>query len=132
MTSRVHRLRPFLLACALVGLAATPVLSHAELEESDDPQDATRLENLIELVDTGREVNEDGDPPAPGDDVFNLFEPRNIGDGTTWGVEVDVSSLAPGPRPFASSTAALAPAAMRWKSEPPVTNWKPSSIIRLA
>ena len=27
------------------------------------------------------------------------------------------------PCPFASSTAALAPAAMRWKSEPPVTNW---------
>ena len=51
-----------------------------------------KIENLIELVDTGTEVNEDGDPPAPGDDVFNLFEPRNIGDGTTWGVEVDVSS----------------------------------------
>ena len=50
------------------------------------------IENLIELVDTGTEVNEDGDAPAPGDDVFNLFEPRNIGDGTTWGVEVDFSS----------------------------------------
>lgn len=50
------------------------------------------IENLIELVDTGTEVNEDGDPPAVGDDVFNLFEPRNIGDGTTWGVEVDFSS----------------------------------------
>ncbi len=50
------------------------------------------IENLIELVDTGVEVNEDGDPPAAGDDVFNLFEPRNIGDGTTWGVEVDVST----------------------------------------
>lgn len=43
------------------------------------------IENLIELVDTGLEVNEDGDPPAAGDDVYNLFEPRNIGDGTTWG-----------------------------------------------
>lgn len=50
------------------------------------------IENLIELVDTGTEVNEDGDPPAVGDEVFNLFEPRNIGDGTTWGVEVDFSS----------------------------------------
>ena len=50
------------------------------------------IENLIELVDTGVEVNEDGDPPAPGDDVYNLFEPRNIGDGATWGVEVDFSS----------------------------------------
>lgn len=50
------------------------------------------IENLIELVDTGLEVNEDGDPPAAGDDVYNLFEPRNIGDGTTWGVEVDFSA----------------------------------------
>lgn len=50
------------------------------------------IEDLIELVDTGTEVNEDGDTPAPGDDVFNLFEPRNIGDGTTWGIELDFSA----------------------------------------
>ena len=28
----------------------------------------------------------------PGDDAYNLIEPRNIGDGTTWGVEVDLST----------------------------------------
>ncbi|GAA0640031.1 TonB-dependent receptor plug domain-containing protein [Brevundimonas lenta] len=50
------------------------------------------IEDLIEVVDTGLEVNEDGETPAPGDDVFNLFEPRNIGDGTTWGIEFDFSS----------------------------------------
>jgi len=37
MTSLVHRLRPFILACALLALAAAPALGHAELEESDPP-----------------------------------------------------------------------------------------------
>ena len=50
------------------------------------------IENLIELTDTGLEVDEDGGPVDPGDDAYNLVEPRNIGDGTTWGVEVDLSA----------------------------------------
>lgn len=50
------------------------------------------IEDLIELVDTGTEVDEDGGPVDPGDDAYNLIEPRNIGDGTTWGVEVDLST----------------------------------------
>lgn len=50
------------------------------------------IENLIELTDTGTEVDEDGGPVDPGDDAYNLVEPRNIGDGTTWGVEVDLST----------------------------------------
>lgn len=50
------------------------------------------IENLIELTDTGLEVDEDGGPVDPGDDAYNLVEPRNIGDGTTWGVEVDLST----------------------------------------
>jgi outer membrane receptor protein involved in Fe transport len=50
------------------------------------------IENLIELVDTGTEVDEDGGPVDVGDDAYNLVEPRNIGDGTTWGVEVDLST----------------------------------------
>lgn len=50
------------------------------------------IENLIELTDTGTEVDEDGGPVDPGDDAYNLIEPRNIGDGTTWGVEVDLST----------------------------------------
>jgi outer membrane receptor protein involved in Fe transport len=50
------------------------------------------IEDLIELVDTGAEVDEDGGPVDPGDDAYNLIEPRNIGDGSTWGVEVDLST----------------------------------------
>jgi outer membrane receptor protein involved in Fe transport len=50
------------------------------------------IENLIELTDTGTEVDEDGGPVDPGDDAYNLVEPRNIGDGATWGVEVDLST----------------------------------------
>lgn len=50
------------------------------------------IENLIELTDTGLEVDEDGGPVDAGDDAYNLVEPRNIGDGTTWGVEVDLSA----------------------------------------
>jgi outer membrane receptor protein involved in Fe transport len=50
------------------------------------------IDGLIETVDTGLEVNEDGDPPAPGDDVYNLFEARNVGKGKVWGVEVDYSA----------------------------------------
>lgn len=50
------------------------------------------IEDLIELTDTGTEVDEDGGPVDPGDDAYNLIEPRNIGDGTTWGVEVDLST----------------------------------------
>src|SRR5690606_1328493 len=50
------------------------------------------IENLIELTDTGTEVDEDGGPVDPGDDAYNLVEPRNIGDGTTWGLEVDLST----------------------------------------
>ena len=41
--------------------------------------------DIIELVNTGQEVEDDGD-------LFNLYEPRNIGDGTTWGVELDFSA----------------------------------------
>ncbi|HZW16506.1 MAG TPA: TonB-dependent receptor [Brevundimonas sp.] len=50
------------------------------------------IENLLELTDTGLEVDEDGGPVDAGDDAYNLVEPRNIGDGTTWGVEVDLSA----------------------------------------
>ena len=50
------------------------------------------VSDIIELVNTGLEVNEDGETPEAGDDVYNLYEPRNIGDGTTWGVEVDFSA----------------------------------------
>lgn len=50
------------------------------------------IEDLIEPVDTGTEVDEDGGPVDPGDDAYNLIEPRNIGDGTTWGVEIDLST----------------------------------------
>ena len=50
------------------------------------------IKDLIELVDTGLEVDEDGGPVGPGDDEFNLFEPRNIGNARTHGIEIDFSS----------------------------------------
>jgi len=43
MTSLVYRLQPLLIACALLAVAAAPVLGHAELEESD-PVDGGSIE----------------------------------------------------------------------------------------
>lgn len=43
------------------------------------------VSDIIELTDTGEEIEDDGD-------LFNLYQPRNIGDGSTWGVEVDFSA----------------------------------------
>jgi DNA helicase-2/ATP-dependent DNA helicase PcrA len=40
----------------------------AELEASDDPQDATRVENLTELVTVAREFAHEAPPPAPDSD----------------------------------------------------------------
>ncbi|HYG26124.1 MAG TPA: TonB-dependent receptor [Caulobacteraceae bacterium] len=52
------------------------------------------VEDLIEIVDTGLNVDEDGEPEETGDDpddLFNLITPRNIGSGDIWGVEFDFS-----------------------------------------
>ncbi|WP_189488359.1 TonB-dependent receptor plug domain-containing protein [Asticcacaulis endophyticus] len=43
------------------------------------------IEDLIDLVSTGETVEDDGDE-------FSVYQPRNIGDGKTWGVELDYSA----------------------------------------
>ena len=48
------------------------------------------IKNLIEQVRVG-DVLEDEDDPA-SDVIGGIFTPRNVGDGQTWGVEVDFST----------------------------------------
>lgn len=48
------------------------------------------IKDLIELVRTG-DVHDDEDDPA-SDVIGGQFTPRNIGDGQTWGIEVDFST----------------------------------------
>jgi outer membrane receptor for ferrienterochelin and colicins len=48
------------------------------------------IDRLIEVVNAGADVREDEEDPDS--DVFNLYEPRNIGSGKTWGMELDLST----------------------------------------
>lgn len=55
------------------------------------------IEDLIEVVNTGIDVDEDplDDEKVvqvPAGTGFSLYEPRNVGDGETWGIEFDVST----------------------------------------
>jgi DNA helicase II / ATP-dependent DNA helicase PcrA len=52
----------------------------AELEESDDPQDASRVENLTELITVAREFTESaaGLAPAPEEDDAGVPEPGSL------------------------------------------------------
>jgi DNA helicase II / ATP-dependent DNA helicase PcrA len=52
----------------------------AELEASDDPQDATRLENLTELVTVAREFAHEPVPEAPDDETLDeaVVEPGSL------------------------------------------------------
>lgn len=52
------------------------------------------ISDLIELVNTGQPVIDEGDPDDPDDDeqIGSIYEPRNIGDGEVWGIEFDLST----------------------------------------
>ncbi|UDF02628.1 TonB-dependent siderophore receptor [Asticcacaulis sp. AND118] len=43
------------------------------------------IEDMIEVISTGETVEDDGDE-------FSVYQPRNIGEGKTWGVELDFST----------------------------------------
>ena len=49
----------------------------AELEDSEDPQDATRLENLAELISVAREFTEQAGNEPPDEEA--TFEPGSLG-----------------------------------------------------